>query len=253
VRIEVEIRDVRDRPRFFVAAIPDVGGHVDLHAAAARHARVLRLAPGQVVELFDGRTQLAEARIIHIDEHGLRCAVIAHGEASDESPRMVLVQVATKGATLDAIVRAATELGITEIRLATTTRSLPADRVIPRIERLSRVAQEAARQAKRASVPPIVPPAPLAEVAAEAEPESDRVVFWENAERSLPARLSGRGAWIVVGPEGGLAESEVSQLVTLGYLPVRLASTTLRVGTAAVAALAVTLDRLSANPRDHVR
>ena len=61
---------------------------------------------------------------------------------------------------------------------------------------------------------------------------------------ALPERLTAAEAWVVVGPEGGLGEGEARALSAVGFAPVRLGPTVLRVETAAVVASALVLDRV---------
>ncbi|HEX6245477.1 MAG TPA: RNA methyltransferase PUA domain-containing protein, partial [Polyangiales bacterium] len=50
------------------------GSEFELDEAAAQHARVLRLAPGAEVELFDGRGRRAPARVDQLTKGRLRCS-----------------------------------------------------------------------------------------------------------------------------------------------------------------------------------
>ncbi len=235
--------------RLFAAELPEAGGRVELDQAAARHARVLRLAPGDPVRLFDGQGREAEGRVVALLPDRLSCEVGPAARVAP-GPRVVLVQSMPKGGKPEGIVRMATELGVAEVRLALSARSVArpdVSRAAARLERLVRVAREAARQAGRADVPVLVEPAPLVEVAAQAPETAWRLVFWEGARVPLGGPPDGtREAWIVVGPEGGLGEAEVEALAETGFSPVRLGPTVLRVETAAPVAVALVMDRLGA-------
>jgi len=226
------------------AGLPAEGGRVRLDAGASRHARVLRLREGDSVRLFDGRGGEAEARIVTLDADVMECDAGALERVEAPRPRVVLVQCVPKGEKLDSIARMATELGVAAIHLATSERVIArpgADRALPRLERLERIVREAARQSSRAHVPDVVPHAPLAEVAARAPSDAARVIPWERSTVELETAL-GRGkaeAWIVVGPEGGLAEGEVRALARLGWAECSLGPTVLRVETAAPVAIAL--------------
>jgi 16S rRNA (uracil1498-N3)-methyltransferase len=67
------------------------------------------------------------------------------------------------------------------------------------------------------------------------------VVMHESAERPLTAvELPAEGdVLVVVGPEGGIADDELDQLVAAGAVAVRLGATVLRSSSAGPAALAV--------------
>ena len=49
--------------RLHAPSLPDDGGLLTLSEGAARHARVLRLRPGDEVELFDGAGRAALGRV----------------------------------------------------------------------------------------------------------------------------------------------------------------------------------------------
>lgn len=233
--------------RLFAAELPASGGVVALGDAARRHARVLRLAPGDAIALFDGRGLEAKGRVVRADDQAIVCEVGAPEQAPLAGPPVVLIQALPKGAKLDGIVRMATELGVSAIHLAVARRSVSRpgeDRAASRVERLERVAREAARQAGRADVPAIVAPAPLAEVAARAPDAAWKVVLWEGAREPLGSPGDRAEAWVVVGPEGGLAEDEIDALGRLGFLAGRLAGPILRVETAGPVAVALARERL---------
>ena len=233
--------------RLFVRALPEWGGVVTLDPATSRHARVLRLREGTAVRLFDGSGREAEARILSTGEEAVTCEAGLAEERAFEGPRVVLVQAMPKGSKLESIVRMATELGVAEIHLASSGRTVaqPDDkRATKRAERLARIAVEAARQAGRTHVPAILPPAELMDVAARAPSAAWRVVLWERATEPFEAPAGVRGAWVIVGPEGGLASAEVDALGSIGYCAAGLGPSILRVETAAPVAVALALDRL---------
>lgn len=240
--------------RLYCAVLPDLGGEATLDVEAVRHARVLRLRVGDRVRLFDGRGREAEAEIVRLDEESGLCRAEPARDVSTARPRVVLVQVLPKGSKIDDIVRMATELGVAEIHLATSRRSVPrveAERVAGKVDRLARIAREASRQAGRAETPIVHAPVPLAEAAARAPGAALRLVFWEEASGgfALEPQPSAPETWVVVGSEGGLASEEVDTLRKEGYRVEGMGTTILRVETAAPVALALVLDRLGAYSR----
>lgn len=238
--------------RLLVDALPEGGGEVVLPARAARHARVLRLAVGAPVRLFDGRGLEAPAAIVSLDGE-VRCAADPPVRVTHDGAEVVLVQCLPKGAKLDVVVRMATEVGVAAVRLAIAERSVARPdeaRAAARTARLSRIAAEAARQSLRATVPEVFAPAPLAQVTASAPRDAARLFLDVGARAAAPVALDGP-CWIVVGPEGGLTAAERAALREQGWQPVGLGAGVLRVETAAVVAVALARDRLGAlRPRD---
>ncbi len=234
--------------RLFARELPLDGGPVVLDAAAARHARVLRLSAGDRFMIFDGRGQLAEARIVKIDDARIEAIAETPENAADPGPSVVLVQALAKGDKMDGIVRMATELGARAIHLAISEHSVPRldeERGAKRIERLERIAREAARQSERQAIPAIAPPAPLIEIADRPAQDSLRLSLSPRASLSIADACRGaRSAWIAIGPEGGFSSAERSALVERNWREVGMGSGILRVETAAPVALALVLQAL---------
>jgi len=106
-------------------------------------------------------------------------------------------------------------------------------------ERWATIVREAAKQAHRAWVPEVAPPASTADLARRAA--SQRVLL---LDPTAPVRLSelepdGRDIVLVVGPEGGISDDELSKLSDAGAERVLLGDTVLRTSTAGPAAIAV--------------
>jgi len=232
--------------RLHAPSLPEAGGPCLLGAEAAHHARVLRLAVGDAVTLFDGHGRECDARLVAIDADGLRCEAGVPREARDLTRRVILIQCLPKGDKIEAIVRMATELGVAEIALAHGARSVArpdAKRAEAQRERLERIAQEAARQSGQATLPAIAAPIALREAAARAPATALRLALVPGAETPLATRLArvpdDAEIWLVVGPEGGLAPDESAALEALGFTRAGLGPSTLRVETAAPVAVAL--------------
>ncbi len=232
--------------RLFAPELPVAGGTCALDAEAAHHARVLRLAVGDALVLFDGRGRECDARLVAVDAEGLRCEAGIPRETNDLTRRVILIQCLPKGDKIEAIVRMATELGVAEIALAHGARSVArpdAKRAEAQRERLERIAREAARQSEQAVVPAIAAPIGLREAAARAPRTALRFVLVPGAGSALAARLASTPAdaeiWLVVGPEGGLDPAEIDAIAALGFEVAGLGASTLRVETAAPVAIAL--------------
>ncbi len=221
--------------------LPPEGGEVRLASEAARHAGVLRLRPGDGVMLFDGKGGSADAVLLATDKTGL--LLRAGPRRIDVSGRtgVTLVQCLTRGGKLDDLVRAATELGVDEVRLARSEYAVGRaedERWEKRRDRLDRVVLEAARQSERDLLPVLAAPASLVEHCAGLPATTLKLAFCGRSGEPL-ARLDPESAVVlVVGPEGGLSGADLAALDELGFRRVSLGSTVLRVETAVVAAIA---------------
>jgi 16S rRNA (uracil1498-N3)-methyltransferase len=202
---------------------------------------VLRLAPGDPVELFDGRGAAWDARV----GPGFEALLLgARREEPAGGPAIHLLFALAKGEKVDLVVQKATELGAARLVPFAAERSvvrLDAAKGAERAERWRRIAEEAARQCGRAGVPEVAAPGPLAAALA-AVPEGFRllVLHGEGSRPITSLPLAGApGVAAVVGPEGGLTDEELRACQAAGALRAGLGPRTLRAETAAIAVVAL--------------
>jgi 16S rRNA (uracil1498-N3)-methyltransferase len=234
--------------RFAIAPERIEGQRVTFDREETRHlGRVLRLAPGDLVLATDGHGHEYTVRIETLGPCATG-AVLDVIERPSESPLAVtLVQGIPKGDKMEAIIRAATELGVTRIIPAITARTvivLQEGRWRERARRWQRVAREAAKQCARAVIPEVGPPVPLPRALEAGAGVDLRICLWEGEHRPLGEVLQGTLAApgsvaIAVGPEGGLTPDEVRHARDLGWGIAGLGPRIMRAQTASVVALAV--------------
>ena len=229
--------------RLLVPLDGPVPAEVRVDGAAFHHLRVLRVATGEEVEVFDGRGRAFEARVVAVarDHATLRLGAaraVAPGRPVD------IVQALPKGDKLEVVLRKGTELGAHAFHPAISERSVsrpsPA-RAAERQRRWQRIAAEAARQCGRSDVPVVHPVRLLPEVV-RGLPVGTRVLVLDEEEREVRlAAAAGTDAplALLIGPEGGLSRAELEALRAAGAVSVSLGSLVLRTETAALAALAV--------------
>jgi len=221
------------------------GARVALAGTAAEHVRrVLRLEAGDAVTLFNGDGSDYPSRITGFGRGTVEVEVERKVPARAESRLAItLVQGIARTERMDLVVQKATELGVAGIVPVATARS------VVKLDRESRerklahwrgVAVSACEQCGRARIPAIAEPRTLAEFFAEPAPERARLLLAPDAQLSLGAAARGELAIdILVGPEGGLTESEREGAIGAGFRACRLGPRVLRSETAAIAALAV--------------
>jgi 16S rRNA (uracil1498-N3)-methyltransferase len=217
------------------------GGHARLGPEARHYLRdVLRLAPGDEVEVFDGAGRAWPGRI----EPGFDALALGEArEARPAPPPVWLLFALAKGEKADLVVQKATELGAARVSPFAAERSvvrLEGERAGARVQRWRRIAAEAARQCGRADVPEVCAPVTLAEALAAIPPGFVRAVF--HAEGGVPLEAlppSPAGHVAVVGPEGGLTADELAACEGAGCVRVALGPRTLRAETAAIVAVAL--------------
>ncbi|MCQ2801151.1 MAG: 16S rRNA (uracil(1498)-N(3))-methyltransferase [Bacilli bacterium] len=165
---------------------------------------------------------------------------------------VILIAALIKGEKMDFVLQKATELGVGEIVLLQTERTIvkikPAEKDL-KLERYRRILKEAAEQCKRTKIPMlyrVIDIKQLGDVDAQVkmiayEEESGATESFNSIIRSIKDKQK---VAIVVGPEGGFSEHEVDMAVAAGYKRVSLGKRILRAETASFYALCVISNHL---------
>lgn len=236
----------------------------------AKHARVLRLAPGERIAVVDAALDYFACEIVAFDDALPVVRIAQRFERADAGPSVVLVQGLAKGDKMETVIRHATELGVSAFVPLACERSvvrLDAKKAAAKAGRWRAIAKSAAMQSGQPAVPEVREPAGLREACALLADADALLVCWEEApgasrldaalDRTLGGGRTAQGARVavVVGPEGGLAEREVEAL--LGCNPraslVSLGPSILRTETAGIVAPALVLYELERRARAGAR
>lgn len=232
--------------RFHVQGKLGNGSEVRLPADAAHHAvRVLRLAVGEPVVLFDGLGGEFEARITRIDRGDVSVKTGAHLDVERESPLHIrLVQGLSSGDRMDIALQKAVELGVAAIQPVATERSvvkLKDERAQRRVEHWQNLVISACEQCGRNRLPEVSPlmslPDWLAQLDMPAPDGEARLLLSPAANVTLKALSPAPRMTLLIGPEGGLSPGETQLAQSRGFKPVQLGPRILRTETAALAAL----------------
>lgn len=233
------------------AADAVVGSLLTLTGGEARHAAtVQRREPGERVELVDGHGVRAAGVIVEVRLDSLDVRV--DSVSRDVDLEITLVQALAKGNRDEQAVEACTELGVTRVVPWASDRAIVQWRG-PKAEKgrsgWESLVLAAAKQSRRALVPAVlgvVSTKELAGLVRAAVGAGERVLVLHETATVPLAGLSWpnpqQPVWVIVGPEGGIADGELEALTVVGGEPVRLGPTVLRAssaGPAALAALAV--------------
>lgn len=231
-------------PRICVFEELDIGAEIKLPAQAGEHlARVLRLERGHPIVLFNGNGREFQAEISELTKRTVSARILAEQDATNrESPlQMTLAQGVARGEKMDLILQKATELGVTRIVPLITGRTevkLDAERTARRLAHWQAVIAGACEQCGRVRLPTLEAPVRLAAWAAGLDSTAGLRLALDPrgnvTPRSLPEFDS---ATLVVGPEGGLSEQDLSMLDQADFLGLRLGPRILRTETAGLAAI----------------
>lgn len=227
--------------RFFIDAPLSLGQHELPEAQAHYIGRVLRHAVGDAVQLFDGSGQEYRGKLIEVGKKSVRVELREAFAGLAESPLHIhLGQGLSRGERMDWAIQKATELGANEISLIVSERCevrLKDERADKRMAHWRQVAISACEQCGRSVLPIIHPPISLNDWLGQVTAELKLVLHpvaepW--ASHPQPQSLA-----FLIGPEGGLNDSEVALAKTQGFHAARLGPRVLRTETAPVVALSV--------------
>jgi 16S rRNA (uracil1498-N3)-methyltransferase len=239
--------------RFFIEDIKEDSKEVRIYGPEFTHLKkVLRLAVGDPLSVFDGRGLELSGRVVSIGRAGALVSIDSRVEGGAESPtKVILLQGLLKGAKPGFVVQKATELGVSSLCFYGGGRAVPGiqgDRVAGRIKKWRRVAIEAAKQCGRSVVPGVEYSADLdgaiqalgpldgwCKLRGDAGEAAPSISIKEALSR--PAKEG--GVVLLVGPEGGFSDRELDLADRAGFIPVGLGPRTLRAETAAIAILSI--------------
>jgi 16S rRNA (uracil1498-N3)-methyltransferase len=229
-------------PRIYQPADIDIGTVIELEAAAAHHlCRVLRLKHQDQIILFNGQggeylssMQLQGKKVFAVAEE--------YFERNVESKLDIgLWQGISRGDRMDISIQKAVELGVRRIVPVICQRTvvnLKHERMEKKLQHWQGVIISACEQSGRTVIPQLEPPIKLHERLA-ADTAGMKLTMNPEAGVHL-GELSpaGDSITLLIGPEGGLTEAEISQAAAGGFQGIKLGPRVLRTETAALAAIA---------------
>jgi 16S rRNA (uracil1498-N3)-methyltransferase len=236
----------------------DTPAEIRLSPEESHHLVVVnRCGRSDPVVAFDGR---GREWLTTCADPGRTAAVLHVKQALPARARpfgITLAQALPKGATMDDIVRQATEIGAARIAPLVSERTqvhLDGDRAEKKADKWRTTAIEAAKQCGNPWLPEILPVGKLAEFLATAGGYDLRLVASLHAgtttlKKALAlhaAKHPGppRNAVWLIGPEGDFSPAEMTAAITAGFMPVTLGPLVLRSDTAALYALSILNDAL---------
>jgi 16S rRNA (uracil1498-N3)-methyltransferase len=226
-----------------------VGDRVTVGGPEARHAvTVSRIAAGESISIGNGSGLVVTGTVLSAEHAAFVVEVVSAVETPPPTPAIWLVQALAKGDRDEQAVQQATELGVDGVIPWSAQRSIvkwEGQKVRKGHDRWTAIVREASKQSMRPWVPEVADLASTTVLAALAR-ETRMLVLDPAAELALSALdPDDRDVVLVVGPEGGIAPSELSRLEAAGATRVRLGETILRTSTAGPAAIAVLNARLA--------
>ncbi len=231
------------RPRIHVAAPLASGELLQLPEDAFRHVvQVLRLRLGEALLLFNGEGGEYEALL---ESAGKREAAVRIGARIDidrEAARSItLAQAVSKGERMDFTLQKAVELGVSAIQPLITERCvvrLDGERWEKKLEHWRGIVVAACEQSGRTRIPALQPVMKFGDWLPTVPADTLRLTLAPNSKTGLRELPPQERSLLLIGPEGGLSDSEIAQAARAGFTAIHLGPRVLRTETAALACLA---------------
>jgi 16S rRNA (uracil1498-N3)-methyltransferase len=231
--------------RVYVGAPVSPGKPLIVAGSAANHiARVLRLRCGDALTVFDGSGGEFGARIEELRKESVVVSVEEHRTLDRESPlSLTLAQGISRGERMDWIIQKATELGASRIVPVFTKRSvvrLDSNQTERKVRHWRAITVAACEQCGRNRIPELAAPVDFLDLLPPDALGATRLLLSPGGDLRIDD-LTGidKGITMLIGPEGGLEDTEQEAAVAAGFKTVRLGPRVLRTETAAIAALTI--------------
>ncbi len=238
--------------RFFINSSDIHGSQILISGPEARHLRlVLRINPGQLVELFDDKGKVYQAEITNV-EKTVKARIISALQAIDAPPFLTLGLCLLKPKKMDLVIQKATELGVTSIYPLISQNCAVTQPTNNQQARWQRIIHESCKQCGR--------PIPLALHTSQSFPNfieynktfDKKIILWEDEEVNSLQHLTKAGRpkslLLIIGPEGGFQQGEIQLAIKHNCISSTLGKRILRAETAAISAISISqflLDNLS--------
>ncbi|MFT5483050.1 MAG: 16S rRNA (uracil1498-N3)-methyltransferase [Halieaceae bacterium] len=231
------------RIRIYTPQALTAGLEFDLETQATRHlVKVLRLKAGSPLVVFNGDGREFPATLVDADPRAARVLPGPAAEPNCESAlRINLAICLSRGDRMDHIIQKSTELGVASISPLFSSRTevrLNEQRRARKEDHWRQIAISACEQSGRAQIPNVAPIMQLENWIYSCEDEL-KIVMHHRAERALDGRTTPSSLSLLIGPEGGLTDSELAQAVDQGFMCLALGPRVLRTETAPTAAIAI--------------
>ncbi len=224
------------------SAAPVVGDAVLLDGDEGKHATsVRRMRAAEVIQFSNGQGLRVRAEITSVGPKSLSAKVLDVSTEPKPALDITLIQALAKGDRDELAIQAATELGALGIIPWQAERSISRwdeTKAAKGQARWQSICDEAAKQSLRAWHPRVAE-VHSSQALAKAFEQFDKVFVLDPTAAVGIAQVSefnGRLA-LIVGPEGGIDDSELAMFEAAGAIRVRLGQSILRTSTAGIVAI----------------
>lgn len=230
-------------PRIFTEQLLQTGELAELEESASHHlSKVLRMQAGRELILFNGQGGEFAATIHEISKKHVTVSVAAHTADNRESPLVLELAIGiSRGERFEWVLQKATELGVTKITPLITERTevkVGGERQEKMLDRWQQILVSACEQCQRNLLPELSAPIQISDWLNTVNSEF-RFVLHHRDSKTLPTDQKPKSASLLIGPEGGLSESEIALALAKNFNALTLGPRVLRTETAPVAAISL--------------
>lgn len=234
-------------PRIFTNQPLQLHTVSELEESPSRHiGKVLRMQAGREVVLFNGDGNEYHGTLTDVGKKRVQVEILQMLTADRESPLNTELAIGvSRGERMDWVIQKATELGINRIVPLFTERTevkLSGERLQKKQQHWQQIAISACEQCQRNHVPEIAQATTLGQWLTDAQSQLRLVLHHRNANslndfsQQHPTLTS---ASFLIGPEGGLSETEIEQALAQHCQALTLGPRVLRTETAPIVALSL--------------
>jgi len=216
------------------------GQLVELDKLASNHLlKVLRLKNDSIFKLFNGDGFEYTARLVVSGKKAVANIQQATKNDNESSLGIHLFQGISKGDRMDIAIQKSVELGVTSITPVITERTvvnLKGEREQKKLHHWKSIAISACEQSGRNFLPQIQPVCRLTNIFDNSFNDL-KLLLDPLSNSSLKSLIPEKNIQILIGPEGGLSDTEIKLAMNNGFCGVKLGPRILRTETAALAAI----------------
>jgi len=226
----------------------DISDEMILDVKLAHHLRVRRIDSGETFQVFDGKGLTANACLVAMDKKTavVRLSEISENRRTETKAPITLAQGMASSDKMDWLIEKSVELGIAHVVPLHTERSvvrLDGERAAKKASHWEGILVAASEQSGRTVIPQLAPVQNLPLWLASLNPHDQalRIMLSPRADQAMLSvlkRCTPQALTLLIGPEGGLSESEEEQAKRAGFIPVSMGQRILRTETAGIVALA---------------
>jgi 16S rRNA (uracil1498-N3)-methyltransferase len=222
---------------FFVDDLPTtVGSSYEFANDDANHAiRVLRMQTGAEFMLSDGKGSWSQVVATELKKKSMQVRVMDSGFQDPLATTITVVQAIPKGDRAKEAIELLTEAGVDRIVPWASARSIGKGS-----DKFAVTAREASKQSRRFRIPEVTDLVTTAQICEAIKISDLAIAFHESATSKLSDQVSSHNVehlLIIIGPEGGLTDEEISAFTEAGAKVALMGRPILRSAHAGIAAV----------------